>query len=128
MREKEIAKVYRKELFGAMAIYMVLLFGGNAIAKHMEDGTLRTVVMVAPMIGFMLAVWAVARQVRRMDEYLRLITLESLCIAAAVTAGLSFTYGFLEAAGYPKLSAFWVWGVMGGTWGGIALLRCLMKR
>jgi hypothetical protein len=48
--------------------------------------------------------------------------------AGAVTAGLTFTYGFLEGAGFPKLSMFWVWGLMGGTWAAVAGLRCLVSR
>ena len=44
-------------------------------------------------------------------------------IAAAITACLSITYGFLESAGFPKLSMFWVWGVMGLVWGAVACLR-----
>ena len=48
---------------------------------------------------------------------MRLRSLEGLAVAAAVTAGLTLTYGFLESAGFPKLSMFWVWGVMGPVWG-----------
>lgn len=128
MRESEAKKAYFKELGASIAIYMALLFGGNAVARAVPEGAMRTLLMVSPMIGFLLMIWAVARQVRRMDEYMRQVTLESLCIAAAVTAGLSFTYGFLETAGYPRLSMFWVWGVMGGTWGLLAALRCAIKK
>ena len=39
-----------------------------------------------------------------------------------------FTYGVLENAGYPRLSMFWVWGIMGFTWGAHACLRCLWSR
>jgi hypothetical protein len=123
MREKEVAKVYFKELSLSMLVYVVLLIGGLLLSRRMEDGVLRTAVLVMPMIGFLLAIWAVARQVRRMDEYMRILALESFAIAAAVTAALSFTYGFLETAGYPRLSMFWVWSVMGGTWGVVALVR-----
>jgi hypothetical protein len=123
MREKEIARMYFKELGFAIMIYMFLLVGGIVLAKQLEPGALRTVVLVLPMIGFLLAIWAIARQVRRMDEYQRILILESFAIAAAITAGLSFTYGFLESAGYPRLSMFWVWGVMGGSWFLVALVR-----
>jgi hypothetical protein len=123
MREKEVAKVYFKELSLSMVVYVVLLIGGLLLSKRMENGALRTAVLVMPMIGFLLAIWAIARQVRRMDEYMRILALESFAIAAAVTAALSFTYGFLETAGYPRLSMFWVWSVMGGTWAVVALVR-----
>jgi hypothetical protein len=73
-------------------------------------------------------VWAIARHFRRMDEFVRMRSLESLAVAAAITAGLSLTYGFLESAGFPKLSMFWVWGVMGLVWGAHACLRCVLTR
>jgi hypothetical protein len=76
----------------------------------------------------MLAVWAVARHIRRIDEYMRMLVLEGLAIAAAATAGLSFTYGFLEGAGYPKLSMFTVWPVMGAVWGIVCLVRYYRDR
>ena len=50
------------------------------------------------------AVWAIVRQFGRMDEFVRLRSLENFAIAAAVTACVSFTYGFLEGAGFPKLA------------------------
>jgi hypothetical protein len=60
-----------------------------------------------------------------MDEFQRLRALESIAVAAAVTAGLTFTYGFLEGLGFPRLSMFWVWGITGITWG---LHSCLRGR
>jgi hypothetical protein len=111
-----------------MAIYILVLFGALSIAKPMPEGALRTALLLTPMIPIALAIWAIARQFRRMDEFIRLRTLESLAIAAAVTAGLSLTYGFLEGAGFPRLSMFWVWPVMGFVWGGFECLRCVVKR
>jgi hypothetical protein len=66
--------------------------------------------------------------VRRLDEFLRLRSLEGLAIAAAVTAALSFSYGFLEGAGFPKLSMFWVWPVMCVVWALHAGFRCVFSR
>ena len=94
----------------------------------MEEGLARTLLLLTPVVPLLLAVWAIARHFSRMDEFMRLRSLESLAIAAAVTAGLSLTYGFLESAGFPKLSMFWVWGVMGIIWGLHACLRCLFSR
>lgn len=36
--------------------------------------------------------------------------------------------GFLETAGFPRLSMFWVWGVMGALWGAHTCLRGLFTR
>jgi hypothetical protein len=128
MKEREGNQKYRVELFSAMAVYVAVLFGSNILAKEMEPGLARTLLLISPVVPLMLAIWAIARHFGRMDEFLRLRSLESLAIAAAVTAGLSVTYGFLESAGFPKVSAFWVWGVMGFVWGAHACLRCVFSR
>lgn len=128
MREKDANKKYRTELGAAMLLYMVVLFGSIYLGKSMPEGLGRTLLLLSPGIPVVLAVWAIARHFSRMDEFIRLRSLEGLAIAAAVTAGLTFTYGFLESAGFPKLSMFWVWGVMGGTWAVVSWVRCRVSR
>jgi hypothetical protein len=80
------------------------------------------------MLPIGLAIWAIARHFLRVDEYIEQVTLENISIAAAVTAGASLTYGFLENAGFPKLSMFVVWPVMGAVWGALACIRELRNR
>jgi hypothetical protein len=128
MLEREALKRYRLELGAAMVVYIAVLFGANHLGKPMEPGAARTLLLLSPAIPLLFAVWAIARQFGRMDEFVRLRSLENFAIAAGVTAAVSFTYGFLEGAGYPKLSMFWVWGVMGLAWGAVGCLRCLVGR
>ncbi len=128
MHEKTINRAYLVELFSAFAIYGLMLVGSIMFVRPMAEGTLRTALMLTPMIGFFLALWAIGRHLMRVDEYIRKFTLENIAIAAAVTAGTTFTYGFMETAGYPKLSMFTVWCVLCGTWGVATLLRAVMKR
>ena len=128
MKEREANSKYRVELFSAMLLYVAVLMGSIAAGKGMDPGPARTLLLVTPIVPLMLAVWAIARHFRRMDEFVRLRSLESLAVAAGVTAGLSLTYGFLESAGFPKLSMFWVWTVMGAAWGLYALLRRVASR
>jgi hypothetical protein len=128
MKEREANRKYQVELFSAMLAYLLVLMGSIALAEPMEPGTMRTLLLVTPIIPLALSIWAIARHFKRMDEFVRLRSLESLAIAAAVTAGLSLTYGFLESAGFPKLSMFWVWGVMGLIWGAHSCLRCVFSR
>ena len=58
----------------------------------------------------------VIRYLRRLDEMARRIHLEALALAFVGTALLTFTYGFLETTGFPKLSMFFVWPLMGAFW------------
>jgi hypothetical protein len=126
--EKKVKRAYHRELALAFLVYAVLLVCANRFGRPMAEGTLRTVILVTPMIGFGLAIWAIARHVKRIDEYKRQIFLETFAIAAATTAALTFTYGFLETAGYPRISMFSVWPVLGASWGLVCLIRYLLKR
>jgi hypothetical protein len=128
MREREIQKAYLGELFAAIGIYAAILVPVMTWGPSMAQGVLRTLVLVSPMLGFLLMLWAIARQFQRVDEFIRRSILENVAIAAAVTAGLTFSYGFLESAGYPRLSMFVVWPVMGGVWFGVGAIRGLLNR
>ncbi len=128
MHEKQVARAYRAELWIAVAVYVVLLFGSITFARPMAHGLPRTVLLLLPMAGFALMIRAIVRHVARIDEYQRLRMLESLGIAFAITGAVSFSYGFLETAGFPKLSMFTVWIVMGVSWGAVNLARKWMER
>jgi hypothetical protein len=128
MKEREGNRKYFIELFGAMGLNAVVLFGSISVGRPMQPGLGRTLLLLSPMIPLGLAIWAIARHFGRVDEFVRLRSLESIAVAAAVTAGLSLTYGFLESAGFPKLTMGWVWPVMGLVWGAHACLRCVFSR
>ncbi len=126
--EKKVMRAYHRELFFAFAVYAVLLFSAISFGRPMAAGALRTVVLLLPMIGFGLMIWTIARHVRRIDEYRRQNLLETFAIAAAITAAATFSYGFLETAGFPRLSMFTVWPLMGGSWMLVVFVRLLLKR
>ena len=128
MHEKNVNRAYFKELFGAIALYTLILFAAIKLGRPMDHGVARTMVMLSPMIGFFAAIWAIARHLKRVDEYVRQFMLENIAIAAAVTAGATFTYGFMETAGYEKRSMFTVWCVLCGTWGVACLVRAWTNR
>ncbi|QVQ27831.1 hypothetical protein [Achromobacter deleyi] len=119
---------YFKELGIALALYAVLLVGALRLGQNLPPGALRTVVLLSPMLAFLLALRAVVRAIRHSDEFIRKTTLEHLAIAAAVTAGVTFTYGFLEIAGFPKLSMFVVWPLMGAVWACTTIVDHLRHR
>jgi len=121
--EKRVGKAYLREMAGAFLVYSVLLMASIRFGRPLEDGVLRLMVLLSPMIGFCLALWAIARHLGRVDEYLRMFLLESFALAAGLTAGLTFSYGFLETAGYPRISMFSVWMVLCGA----TMLVCLVR-
>lgn len=125
---KKVMRAYHIEMGLSLLVYVVLLFAAIRFGRPMADGVLRTAVLLSPMIGFGLAIWAIARHLGRIDEYLRQHLLETFAIAAAITAAATFSYGFLETAGFPFVSMFWVWPVMGASWGVVGVARVLLKR
>ncbi len=125
---KKVMRAYYIEMGLSMLAYVVLLFAAIRFGRPMTEGALRTAVLLTPMIGFGLAIWAVARHLGRIDEYLRQQLLETFAMGAAITAAVTFSYGFLETAGFPFVSMFWVWPVMGASWGLVGIGRTLLKR
>jgi hypothetical protein len=126
--EKRVARNYRVELIGALAVYGVLLVVSIRYGRPMSEGPARTAILLSPMLGFGLAIWAMARQLARVDEYVRRVVLENIALAAAITAACTFSYGFLETAGFPLLSMFSVWMLMAGAWLVVTFLRMLGQR
>lgn len=123
MTQQSKNRQYALELCSVLVLYALIL----TLSVHMAGGALnaatRLLIVLLPVLPIGLAIWVIVRHFRRIDEYLRKVTLENLGIAAAVTAGLSLSYGFLEGAGFPKLTMFVVWPVMAFVWLVLALVR-----
>ena len=116
-------KRYSRQILAGSAICAATLILVVKFGPSIPAEPLRSLVMVSPIIGYCLLLWAIARQVARSDEFLRKVQIENFALAAAITAGVSVTYGMLETIGYPKLSMFLVFGVLGLTWKAVSIYR-----
>lgn len=116
---------YAIEMASALAAYGVLLVGSIELLTHVAIASpWRDLIAMCPMIPAAAVAWIVLRELRRMDELQRRIQLEALGFSFAGTAILTFSYGFVEGLGYPKLSMFTVWPVLGVLWAvGLVLAR-----
>jgi hypothetical protein len=115
------------EMTGSLAAYAVLLVVSILALQHgMPPGFWRVAVAVMPMLPAVGICWAVIGNLRRIDEMQRRVQLESLALAFMGTAFITFTYGFLENAGFPRLSMFAVWPLMGTLWV-IARVACARR-
>ena len=128
MLEREARNKYFLELGVTLVLYTAVLVASINMAKSMQPGLARTLLTITPAIPVMLLFWVIARQFRRMDEFVRVRTLESMAISSSVVGAFSLTYGFFEMAGFPKLSMFWVWGILGLSTFLVACVRSLVKR
>lgn len=105
---------YLVELFAVITLYGIVLAASIGLSKTHPDSPLRAVIAVAPMLPALLLPAVVVRYLRRVDELQRQIQLEALGFAFAGTVVLTtFGYGFLEYAGFPRLSWFAIWPIMG---------------
>jgi hypothetical protein len=112
------ARRYLVEFMTAMCGYAVVLaISVSLLRGSAADGAIwRTPVALAPMVPAVGVLIAVVRQLGRIDELQRRIQFEALAFAFGGTALVTFSYGFLENAGYPHLSWFVVWPVMATLW------------
>ena len=119
---------YLIELFACVGAYAAVLALSIVLLVTVTgtSGPVAAVVALLPMIPASAICWVVLRQLRRMDELHRRIQLEALAFAFAGTAIVSFSYGFLETVGFPRLPMFTVWPVMATLW--IVGLRLANRR
>ena len=112
---------YVIELGAAMLAYVVLrivsraFLGREEIRRHLGDGW-QFVLALSPAFPLTCAFVAVVRFLNRMDELMRRITVDSMAIAAGITALLAASYGLVECPVLPHLSAWWTWGTFMGSW------------
>lgn len=108
---------YLKELTATLLVYGAMLFGSIELLTHVQIARpWRDLVALSPMLPAAATAWVILRELRRMDELQRRIQLEALGFSFAGTAILTFSYGFLEGLGYPKLSMFSVWPILAVLW------------
>lgn len=109
-------KRYLVEFSIALAAYLAAVLVSTHFLADAPEGSGKIALALVPVIPLIALAFVVIRQLGRMDEMGRKIQLEALGIAFICTALITFSYGFLETAGLPRLSMFFVWPLMGGIW------------
>ncbi|MBB2205476.1 hypothetical protein [Gluconacetobacter takamatsuzukensis] len=110
-------KRYLIELGVCLVLYgLAVLVAMPLLNRGIVTGIGKPVVALFPMVPGMGVCWVMMRQFGRMDELQRRIQFEALGFAFAGTAIVTFSYGFLETAGFEKISMFSVWPVMAVLW------------
>ena len=89
---------YTRELMLAMASYVMVLFVSIWLLKRIEEPALRALVALAPLPPIALAMRAIVRYIRDVDEMQQRIELEAVCVATALVSLLYMAGGFLQAA------------------------------
>lgn len=124
MTGKKSGRRYALELAAVLVGYGVLLAASMILLRAAGDGPLRWIAVLLPVPAIIAVAWAVLRQIRRSDELQSRISVESLAIGFAIGSLVTFSYGFLQLAGAPQLSWFFVWPVYAAGWLiGVAITR-----
>jgi O-antigen/teichoic acid export membrane protein len=116
---------YVVQIVICMVAYIAVLFPAVWLLNRGLEGPLKFVVAVAPIVPVAFVFLAVLRYFAATDEFERRVMVESLAVAGGITALLAVTYGFLQNAGLPYLSAWWTWTVFMASW---LIARLLVSR
>lgn len=108
-----------------MAAYVVVLAAVVVLGDLDGDSPWRFAWTLLPVLPAAWTVRVVLRHVRRVDEYQRLLLLESLAVGFAVAMLSALTLGFLAFAGLQPAATAWIvygagmlaWAVTGAVTG-----------
>ena len=109
-------KRFPMEFAVILLVYVLCVVVSSVYMSSMPDGVAKIALALLPVIPMIAMAVSIIRRLNAMDEMGRKIQLEALAVAFACTALTTFSYGFLETAGFPRMSAFMVWPIMGGVW------------
>ena len=109
-------KRFLMEFIVILLVYIGCVMVSSSFVRSMPDGAAKIALALLPVIPMIAMAVSIIRRLNSMDELGRKIQLEALAVAFVCTALTTFSYGFLETAGLPRLSAFMVWPIMGGVW------------
>lgn len=105
------------EFGSAMLAYAIVLVIAILALNANPHAWWRALVALAPVVPVVFALLAFLRFLARMDELQQRIQLQALGFSFGTTAILTFSYGFLELAGFPLISWIWILPLMIVLWG-----------
>ena len=113
---RALGRRYTFEFIAVLIVYGGFLTLAGLVVDANPDAWWRFAIAPLPMVPAAYLVFASVRYYRGMDELHQRIALESLAFAFAGTALITFTYGFLDAAGLARINWWFVWPVMATLW------------
>lgn len=99
-----------------LAYFAAIVLAQTLLSNASNSAPLRILIALLPMLPAIAACAVSVLCIRSMDEMQRKLQFEALALAFVGTAFITFSYGFLEGIGFPRLSMFVVWPIMGTLW------------
>ena len=125
MNQKQAMRRYMREFFLAMGIYVVfLLTSVTLLNKYDFARGWQIVISLAPALPVVFVMIAIMRLLVDSDELQQRVNLMATTFAAVLTGLITFSYGFLENVGFPKLPTFAIFPMLFVFWGiGLSYFR-----
>ena len=112
---------YLREILPAMVGYVLTLFLSLWLLKRVEEPGLRALVALLPVPAIGMALRAIIRYIRDVDELQQRIELEAVSFAAAFVSMAYITGGFLQLARVidipSSVAMIWVFPLIGLSYG-----------
>lgn len=100
-----VGRRYVRELALTMTGYVLVLAASLWLLKRIDPPLLRAAVALAPLLPICLALCAMLRYLRALDELQQRIELQSLAIATGLVSMLYMAGGLLQSAGLLEVAA-----------------------
>ncbi|WKD49273.1 hypothetical protein [Microbulbifer spongiae] len=110
-------KQYLIEFGLSMVLYIIAIFFSISFLVNNPHTPWKVWISLLPILPAILATIAVIRALKRLDELQQRIQMMSFAISFAIVGLITFSYGFLENAGYPHIPYVWIFPFMIATWG-----------
>jgi len=118
MKPAGVQKRYLREFVPSMGLYAVTLIASVSVLTRFDlPQWARVVIALAPVLPTLLVFISILRAIRDSDEFLQKVHLNAVVFSAILTALITFSYGFLEGVGFPKMPTMLVLPLMFMLWG-----------
>jgi hypothetical protein len=113
----QASKNYACDFTVTMIAYTVIIIASRLILNHLGNSLWRFPIALLPVIPVIFLILAFMRYLAAIDELQQKIQLQAIGFAVGTTGLLTFAYGFLEPAGFPQFSTFFIFPMMIMLWG-----------
>lgn len=118
MNQTQAMRRYVREFFFAMSLYVVALIASVTALKIFEFARgWQIVISLAPALPVVFVIIALMRLLLNGDELQQRVHLLATTFSAVLTGLVTFSYGFLENVGFPKLPTFAIFPMLFLLWG-----------
>ena len=126
MKAESLPKFAASGVFYSQLAYWSSLVGAAMSVTVIPAGSIRTFVILTPLLTAILCACVASWVYSACDEYVRAKILRSITIAALIVALASLGYFCLELLGYPRLSMIWV-SILGWSVFNLQLLYVIFR-